>query len=162
MEIRDADRRSARWCGCSGRTPTPMRILLAHVLGAIPAPRRRRPWSTGCSTESDSDVRHAIMDELERRKEPEVTRPLVQALRVEHARGRQPGRVGAGEPERGLGRPEPGRRPRHDAATRWSWPRRPAGRRTGRAIARDVRLGPAHIGDGRGPDRLQRQLDRLT
>ena len=58
-----------------------IRILLAHVLGSIPGPDATTALVARLIGEGEPDVRYATMDELLRRKEPEVTRVLVRALR---------------------------------------------------------------------------------
>ena len=57
------------------------RILLSHVLGAIPGSEATEALVKGLFGESESEVRYAVVDELARRKEAEVTRLLVRGLR---------------------------------------------------------------------------------
>ncbi len=57
------------------------RILLSHILGAIPGSEATEALVKRLFGESESDVRYAIVDELARRKEAEVTRLLVRGLR---------------------------------------------------------------------------------
>jgi hypothetical protein len=58
-----------------------VRQLLARVLGSIPSPESASALVHRLLAEDESDVRGSFMDELARRKEPEVNKTLVQALR---------------------------------------------------------------------------------
>ncbi len=57
-----------------------LRILLAHILGAIPGPEATAALVARLLDEWEDDVRQATMDELTRRKESDVTRLLVRTL----------------------------------------------------------------------------------
>jgi hypothetical protein len=81
MEIRDANA-IGPLMKVLGPDNDAMRTLLAHVLGAIPEPEASTALVNLLLAESDSDVRHAIMDEVRQRKALEVTRPLVRSLRA--------------------------------------------------------------------------------
>jgi len=58
-----------------------IRILLAHVLVAIPGPEASTALVVRLLDERDGDVRFAIMDELLQRNATEVSRVLVKGLR---------------------------------------------------------------------------------
>ncbi len=60
-----------------------MRTLLSHVLGVIPGGEAALGLVNLLVHEADADVRHTYLDELSRRKEPEVGKQLVRALRAE-------------------------------------------------------------------------------
>ncbi len=57
-----------------------MRLLLAHVLGAIPGSEATSALVAYLLDEGEAEVRNTTMDELLRRKESEVTKLLVRAL----------------------------------------------------------------------------------
>ena len=60
-----------------------MRILLSHVLGVITEPEAALALVNLLVHESSPDVRHAYLDELGRRQDPEIPKQLVRALRAE-------------------------------------------------------------------------------
>lgn len=57
-----------------------MRKLLAHVLGLIPGTESALALVNILVHESDGDIRHSYLDELNRRTEPEIKKQLVRAL----------------------------------------------------------------------------------
>ena len=64
-----------------GPDTDPMRVTLARVLGGIPGREAARALADRLLAESDSAVRSATMDVLERRKDPEAVKRLVRALK---------------------------------------------------------------------------------
>jgi len=64
-----------------GEDREPVRTLLAHVLGGIPGTEATAALVRRVLDERDPEVRFTAMDELARRKTPEVTKQLVRALR---------------------------------------------------------------------------------
>lgn len=60
-----------------------MRRLLPHVLGVIPGSESALALVNILVHESDGDIRHSYLDELNRRTEPEINKRLVRALRAE-------------------------------------------------------------------------------
>jgi hypothetical protein len=80
MEIRDSAA-VAPLSKVLGGDSVEMRILLAHVLGVIPGQESASALVSLLLAESHPDVRHAVIDELKRIKDPEVPKRLVRALR---------------------------------------------------------------------------------
>ena len=58
-----------------------LRILLARVLGVIPGPESASALVARILGETDADVRHEVLNELERRKDPEISKRLALGLR---------------------------------------------------------------------------------
>jgi hypothetical protein len=69
-----------------GRDETPMRLLLAHVLGGIPGKESSHALVNMLLAEPEDDVRGAIMDRLKDREKPEIVPALVKALRAENVK----------------------------------------------------------------------------
>jgi len=67
-----------------GNDIPPMKSLLSHVLGAIPGSESALGLVNLLVHEADADVRHTYLDELGHRKEPEISKQLVRALRADH------------------------------------------------------------------------------
>jgi hypothetical protein len=69
-----------------GQDESPMRQLLAHVLGGIPGKEASRALVNMILAEPEDDVRAAVMDRLKDREKPEVVPALVKALRAENVK----------------------------------------------------------------------------
>jgi hypothetical protein len=64
-----------------GPDEPPLRILLARVLGIIPGPEAASALVARILVETDGEVRQKFLSELDRRKEPEISKRLAQGLR---------------------------------------------------------------------------------
>ncbi len=69
-----------------GQDETPMRRLLAHVLGGIDGKESSRALVNMILAEPEDDVRGSILDRLKERDDPGIVPQLVKALRSENVR----------------------------------------------------------------------------
>jgi hypothetical protein len=69
-----------------GHDEPTMRVLLAHVLGAIPGKESARALVNMILAEFQSDVRSTVMEELKQREDPGIVPQLLKALRSEDVR----------------------------------------------------------------------------
>ena len=79
-----------------GQDETPMRRLLAHVLGGIDGKESSRALVNMILAEPEDDVRGSILDRLKERDDPGIVPQLVKALTVGERQGREPGGLDAG------------------------------------------------------------------